>query len=342
MVVHSLTGIIYGYAREKRWVYIGQTMRPIAIRDNEHRTKNTTTFDRAYSSCDGPITPLESRLFRCEGPDPNESEARCRTQCQKWMDERERALIARHGTYVSPDGYNMTPGGHSGHDYAMFYAKIKQRNHRWAQEYMPLFHAAPEAVEKRLWAIPQDREVIGTLLSSMRTGHTTVPPDHLAELNAMGYNGGMSFMESRWDLEYMPLFRVAPETGRKRLWAIPRNREVLGTLLTRMRTSRTIVPPEHLAELNAMGYNDGRSFYQSRWDMEYMPLFRAASETIITPGDRKVIGRLLSRIRADYTQVPLVHLNELNTLGFINDDHSRKRQVFVTEKRIKKKKHCVR
>ena len=44
MVVHSLTEIIYGYTREKRWVYIGQTVRPIAIRDNEHRTGNATTF----------------------------------------------------------------------------------------------------------------------------------------------------------------------------------------------------------------------------------------------------------------------------------------------------------
>jgi len=86
------------------------------------------------------------------------------------------------------------------------------------------------------------------------------------------------------------------------------------------------VAPDHLAELNVMGYNGGRSFIESRWHFEYMPMFRAVSWTIITPGDRKVIG-----IRAGHTQVPPVHLNELNTLGLI-----------ATEKRMMKKKRCVR
>ena len=41
-----------------------------------------------------------------------------------------------------------------------------------------------------------------------------------------------------------------------------------------MRTGITKIPIGYLEELNDMGYNNGKSTYESKWKIDYMPAFR--------------------------------------------------------------------
>ena len=146
-----------------------------------------------------------------------------------------------------------------------------------------------------------------------------IPPQHLLELNRLGYNDGKTIYESKWDLDYMPLFRASEFAKKGRLWEIPWKTPILGTLLTRMREHNNI-PPQYKLELNRLGYNDGKTTYESKWDLDYMPLFRDSEygkkcRLWEIPQKTPIIGTLLTSMR-ERNNIPPQHLPELNRLGY--------------------------
>ena len=109
-------------------------------------------------------------------------------------------------------------------------------------------------------------------------------------------------MNPSGDVDYMPLLR-ASEYGKKgRLWEITIATPIIGTLLNNIRSGHTCIPSHYLAELNRFGYNDGKSFYESKWDLDYMPLLRDSKygkkgRLWEIPTKYPVVGKVMSSFR---------------------------------------------
>ena len=127
--------------------------------------------------------------------------------------------------------------------------RIAQRDAMW-QEYMPAFRAYRD--DNAHINIPRSHP-LGVAVHRIQTGNTPVPPQHEAELVATGLdlrNQRLVQRDARWE-EYMPAFRAHREqNGRAN---IPRSHPILGKLVSSIRAGRTMVPPQHEAELVAMG-----------------------------------------------------------------------------------------
>ena len=345
LLQYALT--IYGYRRRvgDAWpyVYVGQTRCHLDVRDEQHLTGDKTHFERAYSLCPGdfraPEVLEQTTMSREVATDTYRDQAALLADCQKWMDEREAYYIKEHGTYRSLTGLNMTSGGQKGMTKAYFEAQLKKTDSKWQVDNMPAFRTSPYGQKNRLWDIPRDFEQgevknLGKLLNSMRTGNTQIPPRFLTELNALGYNDGKSFQDSKWEIDYMPAFRASPYGQKKRLWEMPQDfkqgEEKLGVLLSHMRTGNTSIPPRFLAELNSLGYNDGKTKQDCKWEIDYMPALRASSygqqgRLWDIPFDFKQgevkLGQLLDGMRTWNNPIPPRFLAELNALGY-NDGKS--------------------
>ena len=316
---YSVQLIIYGYKQEEKWVYVGQTRQSLPVRDKQHLHSSETKFDQAYNDArtfTGPIV-LE-QTYRSS---IMEEQAATLALCQEWLNEREVHWINEHQTYTQ--GLNQTTGGQFGLDEAYYEAQIKKRNADWNDVKMPLLRISEYGKKGRLWKIPCNTPIIGTLLTHMRK-RNNIPPQHLPELNLLGYKDGKTRSESKWDIDYMPLFRASEYAKKGRLWEIPYETPILGNLLDCMRSGQTI-PSYYLAELNRFGYNDGKSYYESKWDVDYMPLFRDSEYgkkgrlweiTQKTP----ILGTLLNGMRSG-NSIPPQYLPELNRLGY-NDGKS--------------------
>ena len=315
---YSIQLIIYGYKQEEKWVYVGQTRQSLPVRDNQHLQSSATKFDKAYNDAQtftGPIV-----LEQMHRSSTMEEQAATLALCQEWLNEREVHWINEYQTYTQ--GLNQTTGGQFGFDQAYYEAQIKKRNADWNDVKMPLFRASEFAKNGRLWEIPKAIPILGTLLIGMRSGQT-IPPQYLHELNRLGYNDGKSFYESKWDIDYMPLFRASEFVKNGRLWEISRETPIIGTILHNMRTGQTI-PPQYLHELNRLGYNDGKSFYESKWDIDYMPLLRASDygkkgRLWEIPYNTPILGTLLHNMRTGDTSIPSHYLPEPATLDIMTE-----------------------
>jgi hypothetical protein len=100
---------------------------------------------------------------------------------------------------------------------------------------------------------------LGQLLGNIRTKKTSISPHALLELNEMGYNGGQSYLESKWKFVYLPAFRACKHGKNGRLWEMTARFEhgqlKLGVLL--QSRNRSSIPPHYLMELNEMGLQRG-------------------------------------------------------------------------------------
>ena len=225
----------------------------------------------------------------------------------------------------------------------MGYNNGKSKNDsKWEIDYIPTFRVYNNNIEQktRLWDMPInviiDKIKLGILLSDMRAAHSTIPSEHLKELNGMGYNNGKSKNDSKWEIDYMPAFREynVKQNNSNRLWNIPQDTIVntinLGKLLSHMRKGSSPISTEYLEELNDMGYNNGKSTYESKWEIDYMPAFRAYNikqnnsnrlwnmpyNTIINTIN---LCKLLSHMREGSSPIPAKHMEELNDMGYNND-----------------------
>ena len=196
---------------------------------------------------------------------------------------------------------------------------------KWDLDYMPLLRASEFAKKGRLWEIPSNTPILGNVLAGMRNGHT-IPSHYLAELNRLGYNDGKTTYESKWGVDFMPLFRNSKFAKKGRLWEIPTATPIIGNLLTGMRNGACSIPSYYLAELNRFGYNDGKSYYESKWDIDYMPLLRTSKfaqkgRLWEIPFKTPILGTFLDGMRSGDTSIPSQYLFELNRLGY-NDGKS--------------------
>ena len=324
---HRETGTLYGYkhAADGSYAYIGQTRQTLPVRDHQHQTGDQTTFDKMYSADKSRFTgpyALLTKVFETTGEDYDDVEARCKAQCDQWMDAHEVRLIKEHETYSSTRGLNGTEGGKNiSQSVAFHLAQIKERNRKWEVDYMPEFRLSEWGQKGRLWEITYETPILGGLISNMRTGNTFIPPRFLTELNEMGYRDGESYQESKWEVDYMPEFRRCEWAQKKRFWEIPMDTPVLGSLLSCMRQGETSIPPHHLVELNEMGYRDGEPYQESKWKVDYMPEFRVCEwaqkkRLWEVPMDTPVLGSLLSCMRKGETSISPHHLVELNEMGY--------------------------
>jgi hypothetical protein len=346
--VHTYTLVVYGYKRlqndEWVWVYVGQTRCMMSVRDTQHKSpsldKLQTPFDLAYTlypnEFDGPFELEQTTCSR--HLTSLEEQAVLLQECQEWMDRREQHWILACATYMSVYGLNQTKGGQLGWRRAYFEARLKKSYRTFAIEYMPAFRASTYGQQRRLWAIPKDTvedgQNIGIVLSHMRTRTTFIPICFVNELEALGYNGGRSSSESKFQIEYMPAFRVSTYGQQRRLWAIPSDTvedgQNIGSVLRHMRTRTTYIPICCVNELEALGYNGGRSYSESKFQIDYMPAFRASKygrqgrlweipRNAVEDGQN--IGALLNKLRSGRKAIPICFVNELEALGY-NDGRS--------------------
>ena len=174
---------------------------------------------------------------------------------------------------------NCNEGGQPGWKMSCHLANLKTNQQRFDRTYMPVFRSYNTDGQNRLWDMPYYTIIntinIGKVLSDMRTGNTTVPLEHLAELNTMGYHNGRPHQDlmTLWEFDYVPVFRTYNNDGQNRLWDMPYNTIIntinIGTVLSCMRTGTTNIPVKHLAELNTMGYHNGRPHQELMWEIDY-------------------------------------------------------------------------
>jgi hypothetical protein len=81
----------------------------------------------------------------------------------------------------------------------------------------------------------------------------------------------------------------------------------------------------YLLEMEAMGYNGGKSTYVSRWKFDILPAFKDFSHfkqnsLWAIPQNTTVngikIGQLLASIRTGHTSIPQMYLIEIETIGY--------------------------
>ncbi len=316
--------IIYLYACATTGVpiYVGQTLQELRDRDRQHlnRKGSEHSFDRIY-------THDTKGQFTLQTLETNEFPTGADAEADAWMDEREAYWIAHHGTYdpTGCRGRNQTPGGQKGAATACRLAQRRAACIKWRTEYMPTFRAW-HAQHGTLRHIPdRGHPTLGYLVKSIRAGKTAVPDTCRAELEAMGFV--WCVQQAKWELDYMPAFREW-HAEHETLRDIPaKGHPTLGSLVDDIRTGNTAVPDACRAELDAMGFV--WCVQQARWELDYMPAFRAwhaEHKTLRDIPDRghPTLKYLVKDIRTWHSSdgeagsaVPDAYRAELDAMGFL-------------------------
>jgi hypothetical protein len=317
---------IYGYEREGKMVYVGQTRVPLQVRDKQHRVGKETEFDRDYGNhldLYGPPIVL-ALMIRTHHFSNDMERATAMNKWQIWTDKEEIYYIMLHGTFLSSEGYNMTKGGQGGgRNVAFFQSQLKKSERKWTKTYMPMFRSIDEGKRKCLWRIPKSHKG-GGLINSVRTGLRSIPYKYVLEMQTLGFEEGRSVYESRWIHDYMPMFRSTEEGRRKCIWRIPYTHK-LGRIISDLRYRKCSIPCRHVLEMQTLGFEEGRSHQESRWIHDYLPAMRNSvygreKRLWQTPykhvEDGIAIGEILKDIHREKMSLPVAHLPELEQLGY--------------------------
>ena len=251
----SITMKIYLYSCATTGVaiYVGQTIQRLDQRDRQHLGNVSGapgSFDRVYT---------DRNMFRLEIIDQQTFDAEIHTReeyrallhrTSQWGDGRETHFIDRNGTYnpLGP-GLNRTRGGQGNALQASLEFMFLRSCERMANVYRPAFetHLAEHGTLRH---IPQNHPTLGRLVGSIRTGHTSVPTEHMEWLLANGFV--MNHQQAVWDQDYRPAFEAhLAEHGTLR--HIPKTHPTLGSLVGSIRTGDTSVPTEHMEWLRENG-----------------------------------------------------------------------------------------
>ena len=182
---------LYRCAATRAAIYVGQTIRTFDERDREHLSNTRGppgSFDSIYT---------DRNMFTHEIlGDPQTFEADIQTRDEyraflrrvsEWADARETHFIDEHGTYdPHGPGLNRTRGGQGGALRACMEGMFLRSCERWANVYRPAFEAYL-AEHSSLRTIPSRHPTLGHLVGRIRTGHTSVPPEHMQWLLANGF-----------------------------------------------------------------------------------------------------------------------------------------------------------
>jgi hypothetical protein len=247
-----------------------------------------------------------------------------------WMDEQETYYIRFFGTYTT--GLNFTRGGQHGCNSAAMEARYKIRDEIWRERYMPVFRGSSYGRHGRLWATPpkytESDVEIGRILREVRKGLRTIPPSCTSEMKLLGFDKDKSNVESKWENDYMPLFRGSSYGRQGRLWEMPATYSVssvkLGSLLTRARLVSTSIPPMFVSEMKLLGFDRDKSFKESRFKSDDLHIFYGCYFGVnrclwATPLNYTYqgfkVGRILRDIRVS-DNINDADLAELNHIGF--------------------------
>jgi hypothetical protein len=348
--------IIYGYAKNGKMAYVGQTHRPLKYRDVEHRSGKKTLFDKDYNANVKDYSPpVElSRMVRKNVFSSDAEELKARHDWQTWMDKEETYWIKHHGTYLN--GLNQTKGGQTTkRGVSQFQSNAKKQLVAWTNKHMPLLRTMKYYLSKRLWETPRDFVVsgwrVGKFFNNLRRGHTLIPRSFRQELIDFGLDVNKSIYESRFEHDYMPAFRRCRYGRTNQMWETPYNFKSkdgdipLGQILHSIRTGRSCIPDEFIMEMAALGFDRNKSCEESRWEIDILPALRSCSfaERLCDLPTRAIqykikIGRILTtfRERGMKNKKNQGILDILNTMGFKNG--SRTADDLGNRKGIKRKR----
>ena len=185
----------------------------------------------------------------------------------------------------------------------------------WDLDYRPAFEGYL-AEHETFQNIQREHPTLGNLVHGIRTGKTSVPPEHMKWLLANGFV--MNHQQGVWDLDYRPEFEAyLAEHGSLR--HIPYAHPTLGALTASIRTGDSSVPPEHMEWLLANGFV--MNVQRAVWDLDYRPVFEAHLAQHGTlrhfPVHHPVLGQLVPNIRHGTTSVPPEHMEWLLANGFV-------------------------
>lgn len=275
----TLTCTVYLYTctRTGDHVYVGQTIQEPKARDSGHRNVWQTVFDRSYVE-DGQytFTVLEQRVFEADIGEEAHDRA-LHAEAQAWLDARETHNIDYFQTYDptgAGPGLNQTRGGQPGALVAHVQAARRESHRRWREIYAPGFQAWLAANQTSLLHVRQRDTVpvaeapngivkLGTLVSIIRTGGTSVPAQWRAWLDERGF--AWDYQAAMWERVYIPGFQAWQEANHTSLLRVkiadtvpaPEARDgflKLGHLVNNIRTGNTPVPAEWRVWLNDRGF----------------------------------------------------------------------------------------
>jgi hypothetical protein len=348
--------IIYGYAKNGKIVYVGQTHRPLKYRDVEHRRGKKTLFDRDYNTNFKDYSlPVELSRMVCTNVFSSDTEElMARHEWQIWMDKEETYWIKHYGTYLN--GINQTKGGQTTKlGVANFQSNAKKQLAIWTNKYMPLLRPMEYYLSKRLWETPRKYAIsgwqVGRFIESLRSGNTLIPRCFRQELINFGFDVNKTIYESRFEHDYMPAFRRCRYGRTNQLWETPQNFKSkdggipLGNILDHIRSGHNYIPYAYIMEMSVLGFDRNKSYEESRWEIDIFPALRAcpfADRLWALPMGaiqyNIKIGQILKHFRSTgmKNKKNQVHLDILNTMGFKNG--SRTADDLGNNKGIKRKR----
>jgi hypothetical protein len=254
----------------------------------------------------------------------------------EWMDSKEKHYIAEFDTYWN--GWNMTLGGQGrGWLSSIRHIKAKQNYLKFKDEYMPALRRYFK--EHGHVNASKSHPVIGRLLTSIRCGNTSVPLAFEDELVSMGFDTKdqrRASNERRWVCTYMPMFReFYKHNGHVN---VPAKYDVVGGVVTRIRSGEASVPASCLEEFISMGFdvrNQQIVERDRRWTDIYLPAFRQfylQNGHINAPALHPVLGAIVDAIRCRRTAVPAQFEHEFLSMEF---DFNNQRTVMRDTRWIK-------
>jgi hypothetical protein len=326
--------IIYGYAKNGKMTYVGQTHNSLKFRDAGHRYGKKTVFDKDYhANFKDYSSPVElSRMVRTNVFSSDAEELKARHEWQMWMDKEETYWITYYGTHLN--GLNQTKGGQTTNRAAAYHqSHAKKQLAVWTNKHMPLLRTMEHYLSKRLWETPIKYVIsgwqVGQFFNNLRHGNTLIPRFFRQELIDFGFDVNKSIYESKFEHDYMPAFRRCLYG---RMWETPTNFKSkdgvpLGQILNHIRTGHNYIPDAYIMEMAVLGFDRNKSYEESRWQIDILPALRACPfadrlwALPIGAIQYKIkIGQILKTFRQSGMKYKKnqVNLDILNTMGFKN------------------------
>ena len=233
-------------------IYVGQTINDITERDKQHLTNTATPFDKHYTNRTQYTLVILCRRTFAPATSPSAFRDYTLRPAAEWMDLKETHFISHFDTYHN--GWNSTKGG-QGRAWlvAIREGRAKATAKRFETVYMPAFRGFYK--ENGHINAARSHPVLGSLVSHIRTRHTTIPPRFVDELFDMGLdrrNRMIVARDLRWENDYMPGLRgFYKEHGHPN---VPFSHIVLGNLVSSIRGGCSTIPSQYEDEFKEWGF----------------------------------------------------------------------------------------
>ena len=334
--------IIYVYCKPGTniGVYVGQTMQTLERRAKQHLAGRKQDFDKVYtpkSMFD--LKVLEKKTFTMNIQFKSDD-----TQFIKsyggWMDEREKYYIKKYNTWKGEHGFNQNEGGQGLDQHVRRAQSVFKRSlNKFRTKYWPAMLTFLKTEKAKLpcgtpslLMVKRNEKIIGELIiSSIRTGHTSVPAFYKKLMLEHGHVDNYS--KGMWKQVYWPAMQAFLKTDRAKLpcgtpslLMVAQNEKIIGELIiSSIRTGRTSVPAFYKKLMLEHGHVDNHS--EGMWKQVYWPAMQAFLKTekaklpcgtpsLLMVGQKeKIIGRLIDSIRTGNTSVSAFYKKMLDEHG---------------------------